>query len=82
MANAGPNMNGSRFHRHDRRGAPLDGKHTVRQGHRRHDGRLDRETDTDANDKPREPAIERVVSPLTLLPRGRRRYQWTSPTRR
>jgi cyclophilin family peptidyl-prolyl cis-trans isomerase len=64
MANAGPNTNGSQFFIVTTGAAPwLDGKHTV---FGKVTGGLDavdsiEKTDTDANDKPREPAlIERV----------------------
>jgi peptidyl-prolyl cis-trans isomerase B (cyclophilin B) len=64
MANAGPNTNGSQFFIVTTAAAPwLDGKHTV---FGRVTGDMDavdsiEKADTDANDKPREPAvIERV----------------------
>ena len=64
MANAGPNTNGSQFFIVTTGAAPwLDGKHTVLG---KVTGGMDavdsiEKTDTDANDKPREPAvIERV----------------------
>src|SRR3954453_4111509 len=64
MANAGPNTNGSQFFVVTAESCPwLDGKHTV---FGRGTGGMEacdsiEQTDTDANDKPREPAvIERV----------------------
>jgi cyclophilin family peptidyl-prolyl cis-trans isomerase len=64
MANAGPNTNGSQFFIVTTQAAPwLDGKHTV---FGRVTGGIDavdsiEQTDTDAQDKPREPVvIERV----------------------
>ena len=64
MANAGPNTNGSQFFIVTTGAAPwLDGKHTV---FGKVTGDMDavdsiEKSDTDANDKPREPAlIERV----------------------
>ena len=64
MANAGPNTNGSQFFIVTTEAAPwLDGKHTV---FGKVTGGMEtvdsiEKTDTDANDKPREPAvIERV----------------------
>jgi peptidyl-prolyl cis-trans isomerase B (cyclophilin B) len=64
MANAGPNTNGSQFFIVTTAAAPwLDGKHTVFGRVTGDMGPVDaiEKLDTDANDKPREPAvIERV----------------------
>jgi cyclophilin family peptidyl-prolyl cis-trans isomerase len=64
MANAGPNTNGSQFFIVTTPAAPwLDGKHTVFGRVTGDMGAVDtiEKLDTDANDKPREPAvIERV----------------------